>query len=397
MTDPALPASNNFAGGKLIYIVIPRELHQNFAHHGDFTFDPAVPLPVELPPGTDTFDPAELSIEMILSGLLQDLAAQPEEEKSGYYRQLVNGLRPDTAGALLDAATVKARAGDYETALEIFRLLDGLCPGNPVLLLNRALALEARAEGLENTAGENGPMKAESAFAEAESAYEKALVRGIPDTLFNAGFFYQKRGDYTRAAECLLSYLDAVENNETAPGTEDSETGVENSDTEDSEKRAAARELLDEIRNNGLDDPAFKEGIALIRRGEEEQGILKAREFLERCPNAGRGWFILGWGLRRLCRWQDGAACFEKALELGTANADTRNELAICRMENGELDEARGELEKALYLDPDNVKIISNMGILAMKEGDDDRAAAFFRTVLALEPEDPVAQAFFGT
>ena len=132
----------------------------------------------------------------------------------------------------------------------------------------------------------------------------------------------------------------------------------------------------------------------MIRRGEEENGILKAKNFLERRSEAGNGWFVLGWGLRRLDRWKDGAACFEKALELGCSGSDTRNELAICLMETGDFPGARKQLEKALTEDPENVKIISNMGILALKQGLDDEAHAFFRTVLALDPDDPVARAY---
>jgi Flp pilus assembly protein TadD len=103
----------------------------------------------------------------------------------------------------------------------------------------------------------------------------------------------------------------------------------------------------------------------------------------------------LGWGLRRLSRWEDAAAAFTKALERGGDNNDTRNELAICLMELGNHKAARRELEAALREEPENVKIISNLGVLAMRNGDDDEAAAFFRTVLELEPGDPVAGEFF--
>ena len=104
---------------------------------------------------------------------------------------------------------------------------------------------------------------------------------------------------------------------------------------------------------------------------------------------------MLGWALRRLGRWEDGAAAFNKAIEFGGGNSDTRNELAICLMETGDYPGVRRELEIALREDTENVKIISNLGVLAMKNGDDDEAAAFFRTVLEFEPDDPVARQFF--
>jgi len=345
--------------GQLVYISIPEHLRDNFSGHNDFAFNSAIPLPAELPPGQ--FDAGGINEEMILAGILLDLAENPDGEHSAYYRNLVTAIKPKLAAELQEAAVIKSKNGDYKTALEIFRLLDGLLEQNPALLLNRALVLE-KAAARENT---------EDAYKEAEAAYEKALAAPLPETLLNAGFFYEKRGEYSRAADCLAAYL----------GT----------DEEDMPDAARARKLLNEIRNNKLDDEAFREALALMRKDDPDSGVLKAREFLERQPGAGKGWFVLGWGLRLLSRWKDGAACFEKAIELGCANADTRNELAICYMETGNWESARKELEKALRLDPENIKIVSNMGILEMKQGNKEKAAAFFRTVLELDPEDPIA------
>jgi Flp pilus assembly protein TadD len=92
-----------------------------------------------------------------------------------------------------------------------------------------------------------------------------------------------------------------------------------------------------------------------------------------------------------LGRWEEGAAAFRKTIELGGDNSDTRNELAICLMEQKNYAAARKELEAALREEPENVKIISNLGVLSMKKGNTDEAAAFFRTVLELKPEDPIA------
>jgi tetratricopeptide (TPR) repeat protein len=387
-------APERFVPGRRIFITIPEKLQSRLEGYrtGDFTFDPAVPLPVEAPEAD--FDPLTLTVEMILSGLLLELADHPSGESSGYYRRFAAALRPHLAAELTDAALVKAQDGGFDTALEIFRLLEGLCPADPGILLNRALVLERRA-------GRAGAQAAEK--DESGGAWEKALAFPMPLTFFHAALFYEKRGDFSRAANCLSAYLERIEEAEETEEAGETDSGDEGDKGEEGDKgdegedhAVRARALLNEIRQSGLDDEAFTSAAALIRQGEEEQGILKAREFLERRSGAARGWFVLGWGLRRLSRWDDGAACFEKALELGCVNADVLNELAICLMESGKLPEARRRLERALRLDPDNVTVISNMGILAIKEGDEDRAASFFRTVLELDSEDPVARAFFG-
>ncbi|MDR2471381.1 MAG: tetratricopeptide repeat protein [Treponema sp.] len=389
--------------GKLIFITVPEALRRRFVLPGA-AFDPAEALPVELPPGRETLAPEELEVEMFLSGLLLYLAGDPRGASADYYRSLVAALRPGVAAELEDAALVKARGGDYEAAQEILRILEGLNPGgSPGFFLNAALIRGDRAAALEKIA----PKKpaADAALAEAEAAWEKALDHPLRDTFYYAALFYRDRGDYAKTAAALRAYLAAEENEENEENRENGENenesgepgGAGGGDHDEGGRRAdMARKLLEEIQNHGLEDPSFREALVLIRRGEEKRGIAAAKEFLERRPGAARGWFVLGWGLRRLSRWEDGAACFEKAVELGCANADTRNELAICRMETGDFAEARRQLERALREDPDNVKIISNMGVLAMKEGDGEGAAAFFRTVLELEPEDPLASAFLS-
>ena len=93
--------------------------------------------------------------------------------------------------------------------------------------------------------------------------------------------------------------------------------------------------MLREIREHFLSDENFREARNLVRDGKTEDGLVKIRRFLEKHPEVWNGWFVLGWALRRLERWEDGAAALRKALELGGTNIDARNELAICLMELG--------------------------------------------------------------
>jgi len=141
-------------------------------------------------------------------------------------------------------------------------------------------------------------------------------------------------------------------------------------------------------------DEDYIKALKLAEDGKAEEALTHIRSFIERHPLVYNGWFILGWALRLLGRWQDAQAALKKAIELGGDNGDTRNELAICMMETGDIAGANKELETALYNDPENVKIISNLGVLALKTGDREKAAAFFRTAHELDPNDPVAKQY---
>lgn len=136
----------------------------------------------------------------------------------------------------------------------------------------------------------------------------------------------------------------------------------------------------------------FAQAYHSINNGDIDEGLLAIRAFLEKNPHVWNAWFLLGWGLRKAARYEEAETVFRTAMEKGGANVDTRNELAICLMEKGDLKGARKELEAALHTEPENVKIISNLGVLALKMGDKTQAVGFFRAVLEIDPNDAIAK-----
>ena len=338
-----------------------------------FAINPDIPIPAEIPEGEQALNLEELSWEMILSGMLRVIASGEETpERTDYYRCFVLALRPAIQAEFTEAAILKARNGSFDMALEILDTLCALFPASPVPRLNRALALEEQAALFER----QGKTEPETGYRAAAAAYEEAMALNppFPDAFFNGGFFYLGRKNFRRARECFCFYAEAGE---------------------DPEKKEQAETIIKEIRENCLEDECFREAFELIERGEAEAGMCSIRDFLERCPSVWNGWFMLGWALRRLGRWEDGVRSFRKAIELGGGGSDTRNELAICLMETRDHAAARQELETALRDDTENIKIISNLGVLAMKTGKSDEAAAFFRTALELDPGDPVARQYY--
>ena len=361
---------------RIVFLSVPESLRGRIegesAAAAAFSINPDIPIPVEIPEGEEKLNLEELSWEMILSGMLGVIAAETESpERMNYYRHFVLALRPRIFGELTEAAILKARNGDFDLALEILEALRGLFPESPVPLLNRALVLEERAALFER----QGKEEAEAAYRTAAAAYKAVMSVNppFPGAFFNGGFFYLGQKDFSRARECFAAYIEI---------------------SDDAEKKEQAETIIRDIEESDLEDAQFQEAWEQIRQGREEAALENIRDFLERRPSVWNGWFMLGWALRRLGRWEDGAAAFGKAVELGGGGSDTRNELAICLMETGDLSAARRELETALREDPENIKIISNLGVLAIKSGDDAEAAAFFRTVLELDPDDPVAKEF---
>ena len=62
---------------------------------GDFSLDPAIPLPVEIAPGDEPTTTEGLSWEAIVAGTMKLLARDPRHEHADYYRRFVLAVRPD--------------------------------------------------------------------------------------------------------------------------------------------------------------------------------------------------------------------------------------------------------------------------------------------------------------
>ena len=199
--------------------------------------------------------------------------------------------------------------------------------------------------------------------------------------------YFQKKHNFPRAKGCFESYLALT-----------SDLKSEDLDDNGTYKRERAQEMVDIISNRKLEDEHFHLAYDLIASGEEEKGLAEIRKFIQDNPAVWNAWFLLGWGLRRLGRFSDALKAFEKARECegGDENADTLNELAICQMETGKLDEAQESLVEALSIDPDSTKVISNLGCLFLKRGDKEEAKKYFQTVLEIDPEDKIARAQLG-
>lgn len=344
--------------------------------------DPAIPLPVQKKdkdsPGT--FNMKELTPEQVLAGLVTIMAYDPHNKDILYYRSILKQARPDIKKEMTNAAILKAKNEDWELAEELFQALRGFDPEDMVTVLNMALFFDQRADSYRRS----GLIDDANAYDEDALNYYKEAMDAeppLPDAFFNAGFYYLKKHNYADAKDAFETYLALTCD---IKDEEMGENGVY--------KKNRAQEILNDIANRNMEDDHFKAAYDFINNGEEEKGLDEIRLFIQKNPDVWNAWFMLGWGLRKLGRYDDAKKAFNKALTLeGGETSDTYNELAICNLESGDLAEAKKLLEKALAKDSDNTKIISNLGYLALKEGKPAEAAGYFQTVLEIDPSDKIA------
>ena len=347
-----------------------------------FEIDPEIPLPVQKKDGESSgdFNPSEITPEQILAGMLTILAYDSKNKHLDYYRSILKKIKPNLKKELCEAAILKTKNEDYDIAEEIFRALIGYDPEDVAIMLNMALFLDQRADSYRNS----GLFEDADAYdSDAFSYYEQAMNAEppLPDVYFNVGFYYMKQHKYREAKDAFETYLALT---------------CETSDEEMGEngvyKKERAQEIINNINNQNMDDEAFKAAYDLISSGQEEKGLEQIRDFLQSNPKVWNGWFMLGWGLRRIERFSEAKQAFLEALKCGgDSNSDTYNELSLCYVQEKDFDEAKKCLMKAFSLEPESTKIISNLGYLALAMGNKQEARNYFATVLEFDPKDKIA------
>lgn len=348
-----------------------------------FQLDAKIPLPVQKKdkdaPGQ--FNPEELTPEQIFAGILTVLAYDKHNENLEYYRDIITKARPNIKKELSEAAILKTKNEDFELAEEIFVALQGLDPADKAITLNMALFFDQRADSYRKSGLKED---ADAYDEEALNYYKDAMVAepAIPDAFFNAGFFYLKQKNYVDAKDAFETFLALTCD---AKDEDLGQNGVY--------KKERAQEIIYNIQNQNMDDTRFKAAYDLISAGEEEKGLDQIRMFLQKNPKVWNAWFMLGWGLRKTNRFEEALESFKKALEYGgDSNSDTYNEMAICYLETGKLEEAKKALLSAMAIDPESTKVMSNLGYIALKEGNILEAQKYFTTVLEFDPDDKIAQ-----
>ena len=359
------------------FISLPENFDLNSA---TFQIDKSIPLPVQKKDADETLKIEDITQEQILAGILTILAYDKHNKNLDYYRSIIKQVRPDIKKEMTEAAIMKAKNEDWDIAEELFMVLKGLDPEDPITTLNTALFFDQRAESYRQAELNED---ADAYDNDALLHYKEAMNAepAIPDAFFNAGFFYLKQKNFTRGKECFEIYLAYVVD---AKDEELGENGLY--------KKQRASEIIRDIDNRNLDDELFKSAYDYIANNEEEKGLDKIRQFIEKNPKIWNAWFLLGWALRKLCRFDDAKQAFEETIKLGGDNCDTLNELAICQMELGDLAGSKKTLLDAFQLEPENTKIMSNLGFVALKEGDISSARGYFTAVLEFDPEDKIAQ-----
>ena len=361
---------------------------------GNCKLEKSIPLPARRPDNSSGV--FEIEDEALLAGILLIFAYDTKNKNAPYYKKILRAARPNIIIELSRMAFVKAKDGDFELADEIARALLNLAPDDASAALAAALVYDMRGEWFAKAGLDED---ADACDEEALRLFERAMNADMPDAYFNAAVFFLRKENFSRAKDCFEAFLALASRTVGAfeGANEDGGNGGSSSDENSHKKIERALECLNMIAARNLDDDLFKSARALIVSGQEEKGIALVREFLRKNGGVWNAWFLLGWGLRLLGRYEDAREAFLQAAQCeGGKTSDTYNELAICCMEMNRLGESEAALKTALSLAPEDAKIMANMGVLLCKAHKAGEAQQWFRAALEYNPDDPVAKQALG-
>ncbi len=347
----------------ILFIKLPASMERDINH---FHVDSTIEIPVQHPENGKAFNPAQdITIELIVAGMLKVIAYNNEHEHAAYYRDFVLALQPDAVEELNIAAIAQEQKQNFVFAEELFLTVCHLAPQSATYI--NLATLYSRKAAQDTTKGVQYDLYQQKAL---ETLKEGLAVLGDDAALLSEiGFFHLYQGNVEIAKEYLDRYLDLAEADE---------------------KKAHVQKIVDDIDAKLNDDQVLMRSYDAIHMNKEAQAVELLDTFLSDNPKVWNAWFLKGWALRRMGNYREAEQALLAALSNCKGTSDIYNELAICSLETGKAELAKDYLNTAVDLDNQNITLISNLAYLYLKDGMWDEAREYLELARSIDANDPV-------
>ena len=150
------------------------------------------------------------------------------------------------------------------------------------------------------------------------------------------------------------------------------------------EGEGTARQLLERYPNCG---ELWKiVGTMITSQGRVSDSLEALQRGVELLPQDAEAHFNLGNTLKKLGRLHEAEACYRRALAINPQNADIHNNLGNTLKELGLLTEAETSFRRVLEIKPDYAEIHYNLGNTLVKRGCLHEAVASYRRAIEIKP-----------
>jgi len=346
----------------LVFICLPSSMERDL---GDFHIDPSIEIPVQLPAGKDNLESTEISIELLVAGMLKIIAFDPDHKNFPYYRDFVLAVQGDSPEELNLAAISQEQKENYDFAEELFLTVNHLAPQSPTYI-NLATFYSKRAS-LDTSKGTSYDFYQQKSMETLKEGV--SLFADDAPLLSELGFFHLYQGNVEIAKEYLDRFLEV---------------------SEEGDKLEHVKKIMGDIDNKLNNDKLLMQAYDQIQMAKEEEALTNLEHYLGDNPKVWNAWFLKGWALRRLTRFSDAEKAFLSCISLGESSSDIYNELAICALETDKKDLAKNYLNTAIDLDEKNITLLSNLAYLHLRDGELDEAREFLELARNIDEKDPV-------
>lgn len=352
----------------IVFITLPKDFNQKL---GDFTINPEIPIPIQLPEDHSELRKEDVSVERIIAGMLKIIAWEPDHEHFKYYRDFVLSSQPESVDQLNIAAIAKEKKEDYEFSEELFLIVNHLSP-QPSTFINLATHYAKRATNAEDTDGKNAlydffQQKTLDTLTEGV-----ALFNEDPDLLCELGYFHIYQKNIEAARDYLEKFVKVAKEND--------------------ERKEKIENILRDINTKLTTDAKLLQAYDEIQLCNEEKALELLNLYINENPDVWNAHFFKGWALRRKLRFSEAKQSFLECIKLGESNSEIYNELSICALEEGHRELAIYYLDSALDLKPDDLKILTNLAYLKLEDKDYDKARYLLEKSRAIDEKDPLVK-----
>jgi tetratricopeptide (TPR) repeat protein len=136
-----------------------------------------------------------------------------------------------------------------------------------------------------------------------------------------------------------------------------------------------------------MNEQQIEQALGLAEQGEPDEALRMASNILNENPNEARALFIASYVFLQAERYGMAYNLLKQASVLVPKRDQVWNNLGMCCMKMGMIEEARKHFNRALHINPKNYPSMNNLALIEVNECNPNKALEYVNKSLAIEPD----------
>ncbi|KPU45372.1 lipoprotein NlpI [Oxobacter pfennigii] len=344
------------------------ELNKDLIIDNKFKLTDNLPLPIKtdgLIEGIKASKYEErIDFELLAEGMVCVIACDKDFKYNEDYINILKGTTEKIDSYLLSKSMELASKGEFIDALTYLITLEKISDNHMIIWYNIGLILKE----MVFIKNEKGSTEEHDLFYQLSFEIFEELSEIYPHfskAYYIMGFYYSNEEKYQ---EAILAWQKAYEL------------------SADSNTKAEIEKLI----QNENDKLIFMEAKQKIIDGEAEQGLKMIIPLIGRHDDWSEAKYFTALGYRKIQNYKKAELLLNELIKAGESFHEIYNELGLCCMELGNVDNALKNLKTAVELNKDSGGYNCNLAIAYYYAGDDAKAKEYLKKAKELEPNDEI-------